>query len=101
MKVGASSASRHALVISSMRCFGVAGAFLLLLLAEIFGFGVVGKAVLAPVVAHAGRKSEVMVAGVFLRDGAEFLPVVRELHGLALFACRCATRRHGSARGRA
>src|SRR6266436_701801 len=65
--------------------FGGAAAFLLLFLGEVLGFGVVGEAVLAAVVAHAGGKGEVVIAGVFLRDRAELLPVMRELHGFHFF----------------
>ena len=62
-----------------------AGSFLALLVAEIFLLVAVGVAVLAPVVLHAGRKVDVVIAGIFLRDGAKFLVVVRELHGFHFF----------------
>src|SRR5205085_3918639 len=32
-----------------------------------------------------GRKGEVVIAGIFLRDGAKFLPVVRERNGFHFF----------------
>ena len=57
-----------------------AGPFFLLFLGEVFGLGVIGETVLAPVVLHAGGKREAVIAGIFLRDGAQFLPVVRKLH---------------------
>ncbi len=65
--------------------FGRAAAFLLLFLGEVLRFRVVGETVLAAVVAHAGRKGEIVIFGVLLRDGAKFLPVVRELHGFHFF----------------
>jgi len=45
-----------------------------------FRFSRLREAVLA-VVVRMRRKDEVVIAGVFLRDGAELLPVVRKLHG--------------------
>src|SRR6266851_7866907 len=42
--------------------FGGAAAFLLLFLGEVLRFRVVGEAVLAAVVSHAGRKGEVVIA---------------------------------------
>ena len=64
---------------------GRAGAFFLLLLGEVLDLGMVGEAILAPVVLHAGGKGEVVIAGVFLGNGARLLPVMRELDGLHLF----------------
>ena len=59
-----------------------AGSFLALFVAQIFLLVAVIVTVLAPVILHAGRKFDVVVFGIFLRDGAKFLMVVRELHGL-------------------
>src|ERR1700687_925595 len=65
--------------------FGGAAALFLLFLGEVLVFRRFVEAVLAAIVAHAGGKGEVVIAGVFLRDGAEFLPVMRELHGFHFF----------------
>ena len=62
-----------------------AGSFLALLVAKVFLLVAVGIAVLAPVVLHAGGKLDIVVAGIFLRDGAKFLVVVRERHGFHFF----------------